>query len=89
MQVFVDGPAPGSLKGDGPWGLFRLLAQGTVAPETDTRSRVSWRLEHASYAIDVPYEVTTSSSVNPLRPGFLQFDCPRQIRPDRRESENR
>jgi type VI secretion system protein ImpL len=79
VGVTMDGPNPEGLQFDGPWGLFRLLEKSQLEARTATESRVSWTLRHADYSILIPYDMRCTTSKNPLQPGFLRFECPRQI----------
>ena len=77
----MDGPDPDGKSYDGPWAFFRLLEDATVSGITDTQYDIRWTLRHDDYAIEVPYDVRTTSSRNPFPPGFLRFECPRQVGP--------
>jgi type VI secretion system protein ImpL len=82
LSTTMDGPEPNALEFDGPWAFFRLLDQAAVEVRSDSESIVRWTLERpGSYSIEVPYEFRAAQNVNPLRPGFFEFACPRQIGP--------
>ncbi len=82
ISVTMNGPEPNSLDFEGPWAFFRLLDQAAVEPRSDSESVVRWTLERpGAYSIQVPYEFRAAQNVNPLRPGFFDFTCPRQIGP--------
>ena len=61
-------------KTSGPWALFRLFAQGTLAQTDDAdRYKLSFTVNerHASY------EIRAGSVLNPFAPGVLRgFQCP-------------
>jgi type VI secretion system protein ImpL len=61
-------------KTSGPWALFRLFGQGTLA-QTDDPDR--YTLSFAVAERHASYEIRAGSVLNPFAPGVLRgFQCP-------------
>ncbi len=82
LSVTMGGSEPGALQFEGPWAFFRLLEKAKITTNSDTESEAVWRLERAGeYVIEIPYTIRAGTVPHPFRPGFFEFDCPRQIGP--------
>ena len=86
IGVTMDGPNPEGAQFEGPWAFFRLLEQAQHEALGATEARVSWTLRHNDYSIQIPYDMRSTTSKSPLSPGFLRFECPRQLSPQPGES---
>jgi type VI secretion system protein ImpL len=73
VRLVFDNGSP-VLKTSGPWALFRLFAQGTLA-QTDDADR--YTLSFAVGDRHASYEIRAGSVLNPFAPGVLRgFQCP-------------
>lgn len=67
-------PTGAEVRGDGPWGWFRMLDKGSLAP---TSQGERYKLAFDLGGRTIAYELTASSVINPFRrDGLEQFRCP-------------
>ena len=67
-------PLGAELRGDGPWGWFRMVDKGTLEP---TSQGERYKLTFDLGGRKMVYDLTASSVINPFRrDGLEQFRCP-------------
>jgi type VI secretion system protein ImpL len=68
-------PSAGAeMRGDGPWGFFRMVDKGSLAP---TSQGERYKLTFDLGGRKIVYDLTASSVINPFRrDGLEQFRCP-------------
>ena len=65
-----------AIRGEGPWGLFRLLDRASSVSESGSGANVAWVLTAGSSKVHVVWQMRGNTANHPFKRGFLRMSLP-------------